>query len=277
MGNKCFWYGRAKEKVGFVHNFLFILVILSTSCGETSFFASSTTGQSQKLEKSANGKIGSGQGRVGSEFDAQAREALRDDILGQCTIVGPQKTVTETLVFPATKECAFGQNGNLPERDQFFQGRVEQMQKLSIPADHVICDMNINSKTRNLHYDDFFVLAIENNILVSTNDAFTIKELPSSGNSIFEWDFGLIKGKPWSDNDKYCFGDGSTCRIPSHDEPGALALKISKIDFVDLSVELFNLKEIDIQMVTLGDNDEGDCEHSHLELDLELTIAPAGK
>ena len=253
---------------------VFLTILFNTACGNANFASSDNikeVEQSKKLESNATVKV--------VEKEAKKVEKpveVRDTIINQCGMVKTHETITQTVVFPATKECQFGENGNLPERDQYFQAQVEQVQNLTVPADHVICDIAINSKTTDLHYDDFFVLAIQDNILVSTNEAFTPGSRRDRRNKIYKWNFADVIGTPWGDEGKYCFGENSACRIPSHDRQGSVSIQIPKDDFVSLAVELFDLKQIEMKMVTLGDNDEGDCEHSRLELDLEMTIAPSG-
>ncbi|MFK7826770.1 MAG: hypothetical protein AB8G05_21690 [Oligoflexales bacterium] len=252
---------------------ILFLLLLSTACGKTNFSGSTITEpEHAKIQnKDADGTVAV----VEQKSKSRNVESAEQIILDQCASGVSQETITQTIVFPESIECAFGKSGNLPERDQHFQARIEQVQMLTIPPDHVICDMAINSKTTDLHYDDFFVLTIEDNILVSTNETLTPGPRRDARNKIHKWDFEAIKGQPWGDDRKYCFGGNSSCKIPSHDRQGAVAIDIPKNDFLSLAVELFELKQIEMKMVTLGDNDEGDCEHSRLELDLEMTIAPA--
>ena len=277
---------------------LFILLLfLKISCGETSFSGSSAVGSEGPMPSDADAsvKVEAPKGQFENQLieketkaepapeakleaepkpEIKTEEQIKNEIIDQCATVASREVIKQSVLFPAAKECLFGQNGNLPARDQFFQGRVEQEQTINVPANYVVCDMNINSKTQDLHYDDFFVLAIEDQILVSTNDRFT-PNLVNGANQVFKWSFETYKGAPWGENTKYCFGSASVCDIPSHDREGPLSINIPKQDFVNLAVELFSLKQIGIKMVTLGDNDNGDCEHSRLELDLEMTIAPS--
>ena len=183
--------------------------------------------------------------------------------------------------------CPWGQGDNLAILDGYLRARVEQTATLNLPANAVICDVQMSSDTKSIHYDDVFYLTF-NNFVVASNQKYSVDKLTSqsltlsSGNQMMAhtWDWLKVRdsgfnGSGGSTNinanrDDYCLGAelGSTCLWPLSEQTGNFVLSINPEVLVNLSLAG---KTQQMGFVVTGDNDpKSDCNHSDLNFSMKI-------
>ena len=68
---------------------------------------------------------------------------------------------------------------------------------------------------------------------------------------------------------QYCLGD-LECMVPGHDVQGQFSLKIDMTDIPSFSEKLSESADLQFEVITTGDNDDGDCDHSDLNLNVTI-------
>lgn len=184
------------------------------------------------------------------------------DVVKTCE--GPQETMTERLAYPPTNECSFGQGDNLTALDGVLRAKEEQRVPVTLPEGAVICSIALVSETQSLLYDDALALVAGGYQLMSSVD--NTSQLSEDG-GLFLWDWTKVLDQPFGANNSYCAG---TCTIPGHDVAGRLQMSFTSEQLAPLSLSLVNEKTVDFTVVTMGDNDAGDCEHTDLNMDLTI-------
>ncbi|NRA65692.1 MAG: hypothetical protein HRU19_14480 [Pseudobacteriovorax sp.] len=179
--------------------------------------------------------------------------------------------MVSALNFPARNGCGFGEGDNLEARDAYLQARTVESVTVDLPDNAVVCDVNINSQSSELQYDDFLFFTLNDTILVGSNDVL-LQDFPYE-NQLYSWNWDEVKGLPIAqfDTAAYCLPD-SNCIIPGHDSKGAFSLSFQSANenFAQIAVELFEKKQATFKLISTGDNDEGDCEHTDFNLDLNV-------
>ena len=171
---------------------------------------------------------------------------------------GTKETKTFNFLFPKpTETCKWGVNGNLMPRDRFFQARIEEKQNFDLPAGSTLCDVSFNFVQQPMHYDDHMLLTMNDIVLASTID-FSKDFQQISGMQGYTWN--AIAGIPWNSQDEgvYCLGMGdglANCQI---------IRRITALNPKRTS-NFFN-------MISLGDNDDFDCEHSDVSFSITATF-----
>lgn len=196
-----------------------------------------------------------------------------DSLLAVCNETPEDQIVKETMniVFPERLNCSWNENGNLSERDGFVQAREKSSSVISLPEKSVLCGVKMNSKNPTLHYDDFIFLAMENNIIFGSNSSVT-KKLPKK-ESIYQWDFQSVANQAIGNFEApyYCIEDRSSCIIPGHDQQGPVNIDIGTKALSPIAFSLAGRTDINLDLIATGDNDEEDCMHSELSLDIEVS------
>ncbi len=194
---------------------------------------------------------------------------------------GVQKTKIVQISFPARQDCSWGSkqpdgtevlsaNGNLSIKDGWIRAREEQSASVSVPANSLLCSIDMNSNTNTIHFDDFFALRIENFVVAASK--VLANALTTDADGHYLWDWARIRGNgsagsgtQMQDIGKYC-GTGA-CSVPEHDQSGnfdvGFALDGTSAGMnAKLFSKLSNLSEIKFTTTATGDNDAQDCYHS---------------
>lgn len=194
------------------------------------------------------------------------------------------------LSFPPTSICLFGEEGNGNRVNGQFQARKKQTEFVTLPEGAVLCELAIESVVEGTEqvttaqsyssryqtkqvverngflYDDHFVFTIQNYILVRSHDALGVVD--GDGHAV--WDFDLVKGRLMGmDTMISCPVDAETCQFPSTDEPGDVKLKFKPEALAGVASKLKDVQKVEFSFIITGDNDDGDCEHSGLNLDVD--------
>jgi hypothetical protein len=184
------------------------------------------------------------------------------------------QTLSETLKFPPSAECAFNQDGNLDRKNEFIQAQAVQTVKIPVPANIVLCSIEIKSSVDSLRYDDFLVFTMDKYVLVGSNGNM-MNHLQKDGN-LFIWDFEKVKGQPADLDDTlppYCIG--AACDVPGHDQTGPFNVDFQSAEISELANRQIGKNEFSFSLITTGDDNDGDCEHT--EFDLSLTLRYSSK
>ena len=96
---------------------------------------------------------------------------------------------------PPNRTCDWGQNGNLPARNYFFQARIEQRAFLDIPEGAIPCTADFNFPLQTFLYDDQFVFSMNRSIFAASLTSQNISKRAPTGLLNYNWD--NIAGTPW--------------------------------------------------------------------------------
>jgi len=262
-----------------------LLVFVFVSCEEEKFYDKDfLTNVEDQFEK---------ENEEGADINNVIEGALMecDDALVNNTY----QTHVVTVSFPAAIECEFNEAGinvddinaagNGPRLNGKVRARMEQNYTASLPSGSTVCDMDFNFPTQQMQYDDEVFLLLNNYVVMSSQDYSEVHPQFVNGFKIndmgfmeYKWmgDNGLYNlDYDWNLTPKYCLGLDSSdpeynekCFIPPTETLGQLKLDIPKADIVKLGILSRNFTnpqaqtELDFGFVTIGDNDNGDCEHS---------------
>ncbi|MEL6342381.1 MAG: hypothetical protein AAFV53_04565 [Myxococcota bacterium] len=185
---------------------------------------------------------------------------------------GDRVVLSEVIRFPARENCLWSVEGNLGPRDGHNQARFTETELLDLPAYSDLCSLSIVSQTSDLVFDDHFTLTLGDWVLVG-GGGYPIESLEAqSGMFLFDWE--AVKGQPiiW-DGQYHCLGGPeSVCVIPGHDQRAPLELAFTEEAMQPLAETLDGESGLAISLHTFGDNDDGDCAHSDIQLLIEVEM-----
>lgn len=193
------------------------------------------------------------------------------------------QTVQVSFINPEKLSCNFGKDGNLKTKDlwelerTFFRGRIEQTSSFEIPENSIICGMDFSFENLQMYYDDHFVMTFDNIILAGSYDfsPFMEKRL---GMSLFDWN--KIKGLNWPVDQAanplervYCEGNStgaSACSWPKTEQYGQMNIRMDESVFQKIIALSPHSKTHKFGLVTIGDDDEGDCRISPINFSVKI-------
>lgn len=182
---------------------------------------------------------------------------------------GNRQKITKSFLFPKPAiTCEWEKSGNLAPRNDFFQARIEQNEMLNLPPGSIICDVKFSFEKQQFLYDDHFLISFNDAIIASSYnfDSVLIRKF-----SLLRYEWAKIAGMNW-DNKKegtFCVS-GSNCLWPDTDTAGAISLSYEPIVFQKIMAEDLNRNEHSLKFISIGDNDEKDCEHSDVSFSLDI-------
>lgn len=181
------------------------------------------------------------------------------------------KILTQSILFPETKNCRFSQAGNLGRRDAHLQAMEAQLSKITLPVGAALCGLSLSSAQSTIQYDDFLILTLNGHVLLSSNQGL-MQGLQKSSDQAYLWDFSRIKGQAVDfASPAYCLGaQSSSCTVPVTDTPGQFSLQISPADLKPFAENILANREISFSLIATGDNDDEDCYHTAFSLDFAL-------
>lgn len=194
------------------------------------------------------------------------------DIQASCQNEALQ-TSTIKISFPKpANTCNWGSNGNLNELNGFFQARIEQTKMLNLPAGAIICDAQFDFAEQDFLYDDHFLLLFNKSVIASSYN-FENK-LTASVNNLLEYNWSHLAGMNWisSQEQIYCPqipGATASCSFPGHDTQGLINLAYDPL-YIQSVMANGLPQNHSFSMVSVGDNDAMDCEHSDVEFNVQL-------
>ncbi len=248
-----------KYLIGLISVFT-VIVLMFQNCGNDASFNQDVGGSSLAI----NGDLGTG--------NEQEDIGVIDEV---CNTL-PRKNQIVNVQFPKPEQtCDWEQNGNMSTRDAFFRARIEQKRNLGLPVGAVICDASFDFHPQPFRYDDYFALMFNNHIITSGYDFRDNLQPKNFGLLSYDWmkirginmSFGSAKEQVFCPQIP---GATATCSFPRHDTQGTINLSLdSKYIRAVMSNGVPN--DHSFTLVTFGDNDQFDCEHSDVEFDVNVT------
>ncbi|MFW7379280.1 MAG: hypothetical protein ACOH5I_10765 [Oligoflexus sp.] len=244
---------------------MFYAAIFVAACSGGGFQGKNASGPSQ------GNKVGFDSDSVRSQLedlDIKDATALKE----ACENAGELPQLKAPLVFPERRECSWNIAPNLDRRDAFVQAFEKTDQIVELPPNSVICSMNIKSPdTTSLHYDDFLFLTLENYVIFGTNQLIT--NYLDRDENLYLWQFDKIKGQPIRNFEasRFCLAANNRCQLPPHDQTGPVALDINTEESAPLALKVAEgSQKINFSLVATGDNDDRDCYHTALNLEVAI-------
>lgn len=183
------------------------------------------------------------------------------------------QTLTVDLEFPARQDCPWGLDDNLTQQNELNRARVEEVRDLVLPDGAQLCDLAIHSRTDDLLFDDHVTLTLDDVVLIGGGYGYAIDVLGVSANlPRYRWDD--VVDLPFRDRDApyYCIGEpDSACVLPQTEVAGPLDLALSEAATEDLVAAMSGKTTLPFRVITFGDDDEDDCAHTDLILEVEVS------
>lgn len=181
----------------------------------------------------------------------------------------PQKSLTKSYNFAKPSiTCEWEKNGNLQRENDFFQARIEDAKSLQLEAGAVICDVQLSFNEQEFLYDDHFMLTFNDSVIASSYD---FSHQLESKHGLLQYNWSKIAGMYWDKDYEgvFCAPTGS-CSWPITDTPGEINMNYSSELFKRLMAVDLSRTNHTLKFVSIGDNDDEDCEHSDVRFDLTV-------
>jgi hypothetical protein len=214
----------------------------------------------------------------GDAVDPNSPEALKAACAG-----AKKKSLTQHVDFPnPARQCDWNRDDNLGKIDRKVQARREQSVALNLPANAVLCSLEITAADQPMRYDDQILLSL-NDVILWTSHAFSPHLPKRDGFLVYDWT--SIRGTDFDPqgSEPYCAGAADNrglCAMPRSEQSGTIKQTFDD----DLVLELAHTagmrmakdgagttKPTALNFVTIGDNDASDCQHLDLALDVAAT------
>lgn len=182
---------------------------------------------------------------------------------------GVRQKLSKKLLFPKpSMTCEWEKAGNLVPRNNYLQARIEQTEILSLPVGSIICEVNFTFEKQQFLYDDHFLMTFDGAVIASS---FNFEYVLKRKFDLLRYDWGQIAGMYW---DKTLEGTfcvtGGVCSWPDTDTPGHIEMNYDALVFQKIMAEDLNRSEHSLRFVSIGDNDDNDCEHSDVSFGLDV-------
>ncbi len=173
--------------------------------------------------------------------------------------------------------CRWNQDGNLGKRQRHFQARIEQKKNLNLPAGAIICDAQFDFVQQDFFYDDHFLLTFNDSVIAASYDFRDQLEVGYSGLLLYDWSRLAGTDLDFNSDREQVFcpvipGFEADCSFPGHEEQGVINLKYDS-EYIKSIMSNGVPENHFFKMVSLGDNNSGDCEHSEVSFDITVKYA----
>ena len=217
-------------------------------------------------------------------YDTAEPSSLSSDTQDPADPCESVEEILWTVAFPQVQsDCPFGINGNLTPstENQYGQNlhsvRLRQVQVYNLSDTEQVCAVKIplssalgGVQSSYIRYEDHLVLTMNDRVIFSTTSE-PIWRLQTASDSVI-WDWKIIVGTPMEEQiDLWWMGD-SLVSIPNPGEAGALDLQIDAQALDRLTQIALAERQFNFTLITLGDNDPDDCQHSGLSFDVVLEV-----
>lgn len=186
------------------------------------------------------------------------------------------ETIAFDVFIDESDGCSWGEDGNIEEDQGVYTARDAVIRSIEGMENTVMCSLDFDFHGDFTYEDDFFLTW--NDAILLTNRGSVVGEFSEwMRYPVFEWDDIVDLEIPTSQNfTPFCAGeddDNADCEVPRERNngnwEGDLEYDVDLIVVHELAFRAQSFGRLDIGLVTTGDNDEDDCSHS--ELDLEVT------
>lgn len=189
----------------------------------------------------------------------------------KCNTAMDLETKTVKISFLPQEECSWNTAGNLERRQGHLQATKSQSQMIDLDRDSILCSLAIKTQAgESIHYDDFLFLTLDNFLLLSSNGSAT--NYLRMEDQVYRWDLGMLQGKPIHsfESSPYCISGSTACSVTGHDQAGQIEFGINADSLAPIAFAVFEKPKVPIKLHITGDNDDGDCSHSGLNLVIEI-------
>lgn len=218
-----------------------------------------------------------------------------EEVKKTCASSAPS-TLVHNVVFPDPGvECEWGKNGNGLKANVYFQARREQLDSITLPRGAVLCGMSAAAVSNKMRYDDAIMLVM-NDVVLSSSSSFQVSSNPlvqspalktnTEGLVIYDWKgifdtnqthsvdplfpgINLGVSSSYIPETTYCLGNGN-CVWPKTETTGAMNLQFSKDGVYALAARIAGNSQLDLKLITLGDDNYSDCQHNDLPITLRI-------
>ena len=202
------------------------------------------------------------------------------DVAQTCQHNSPQHSEQTVTFEQSTTACEWGTNGNLvlPDGKVILDGTImarrEERATLPLPEVAVLCNIEVSSPQQQIRFDDEILLLLGNQLLASSAQ-YQMALTNDAGFYLYDW--SKIAGQSYVNNSPYysgkaspfCLGQAeglSQCTIPRTETLGNIEMRFSPALIYILSARLGSEGPRELALITTGDNDPTDCQHSNLSL-----------
>jgi hypothetical protein len=204
-------------------------------------------------------------------------------------MTGKLKILNQKIIFEdteietgRTQVCLFNVGNNLDMLNTYMQARYEQYHRLNLPANAVVCDLDMATPLQRFRYDDVFVFTFNNRILATNNRSALFQTNPegvlpvvNAGNvPIYNYDWLSLRSKRFENvADDYCLGSAqgaASCRWPITEQNGQIQFDFDQQLLIALGLTTSSDQQR-FGFIITGDNDPNiDCYHERLEFDMNV-------
>lgn len=257
-----------------------LLATLTSSCGETVNYDTQekvASALATPAESGSDNAVGSNPGD--SDGSSGSGSAAGGVDANGVPLACSNRTVQikqEVLTFPEIKAgttCDFGNGDNLSKKNNYFRAYLRQTQVVDLPVGAVLCGITLDHQPAAMRYDDEMFFSVNNKLLLSTKDYTDI--FPKTDFFVaFNWE--NLKNKLYDSLDSrkvFCAGAAegiSSCKVPPTETAGNIEMTFSDEMNATLSKALRADQKLTFEWVTTGDDDNSDCRHTEIKLDLGL-------
>lgn len=251
-----------------------VLLLIVVGCGETINYDlreeiqdPSTLSGSEQAESLPNSTQKSG--------DARAPSAEAGSEAWKLACASSEVTqLNTTLRFPELplgQSCAFASDDKLSRKDGYIRAYDRQFQDIELPEGAQLCSFQLQPTPGTLRYDDEMIFTLADTVLLATKD---YTEFFPQQDIFYQFSWEKLRNTVYNqfeDRPLYCLGAElglSRCELPPTDTTGTMALEFSDEVAKRLAVLLKSEKRLRFSWITIGDNDDSDCRHTPLEIDV---------
>ena len=176
------------------------------------------------------------------------------------------------------KSCAWGPSNttpnseeNLSKKDAFFRAYLEQIQQVSLPNYKKICHLEVTHAPEKLRFDDEIFLLLQGKILASSKN---YNQYFDKVGDVFAFQWPKLREMPYdsrANSKPYCIGSSTQCSIPLTETSGQFQLNLDQNAILNIIQQFTGNTtppQLKFSLVTTGDNDDTDCRHSPINLEL---------
>lgn len=175
-------------------------------------------------------------------------------------------------------------DGNLSMLDTQLRARYEQVQKLNVPENAVLCAIEMKNDLQTFKYDDVFFLTF-NDYILATNDKTALSRLvpevspltgstTSSSIELYKYDWISLRTAPFKNvADDYCVGQKQglgECQWPITEQLGKIQFTWDPEILIRMSAKNSAQNQSFRFVITGDDNPAVDCYHERLSFDTKV-------
>ena len=209
--------------------------------------------------------------------------AIEDTAIEDTAITEPCLETTRIelpIEFSSTEGCLWNESGNNPPEQGIIQARTESTAIFSPPENQQICNVYFGFESQfggtelMFGFDDQLLIVINQHVIFSSHKDFVTYFDESNNGFLYDW--GSLRGTEMLyETDYWLLGANSQAFFPP---PAAQVVDSSflEIDSTALGLlrtQIIEENHIDIQLVTLGDNDNTDCFHHVFTAKLYIDVS----